>query len=416
MKIIMINKYHQITGGGDTYYFQLSNLLRSKGHKVIELCIDHPKNSYSEYSEYFINGLTYDNWRTAGFRNKAKTFINGIYNVEAKKKVKLLIEKTAPDIAHIHNIFYQISPSILTPLKEAGIPIVQTLHDYNMICASNYMYNKGEICQKCYRNRYYNILINRCFHDSIPVSMLAFFAKVIHHYFQLYQQKIDVFISPSHFLKDKLVANGIRNSKITVLPHPIDLNEYDPNYDEFEDYVIFAGTFIKQKGIRTLIKAFESLPIKLLLLGTGPLWPEIKNYVKTKKIKNIELTGFLQGENFKNMIKNAKFVVVPSEWYENSPLIIYESFAMGKPVIASNMGGMPELVDQKVGRLFKMGDIEDIRVKVKELYYNDDLIKTLGRNARTKAEGCFANSLHYGRIKNIYQTLLDKKTKGHMES
>lgn len=404
----MVNKYHHITGGGDTYYFQLSNLLRAKGHEVIEFCMKYPKNLSSEYSNYFADGLTHENWKDETIGKKVRAYFNGIYNLEAERKIKLLIEKTKPDIVHIHNIFYQISPSILGPLREASIPIVQTLHDYQIVCASNNLYCNGQICEACKGGKYYNILKKRCYNDNLMASFLAFSTKIIHTMFKMYHQKVDIFISPSRFLKDKLIANGIKESKILIIPHSIDLNDHEPNYDS-RDYVVFAGRFVKHKGIMTLIKAFESLPMKLILLGSGELQSEIEDYIKIHALKNINLAGFLQKKEFQKVVKNAKFVIVPSEWYENSPMVVYESFAMGKPVVASNIGGIPEFVTKDAGLLFDPGNVEDLREKVITLYNDNDLVRTLGRNAREKVEKFYNSETHYKEIIRIYRELVNEK-------
>lgn len=401
----MINKYHHITGGADTYYFQLTDLLRRKGHKVIEFCLSHPKNLTSEYSKYFISGLTHENWKEASAIEKVKAYVHAVYNLEARKKIKLLIEETKPDIAHLHNIFYQISPSILEPLKKAHIPIIQTLHDYQVICASNNFYHNGKICENCSKGKFYNIISNRCYNNSLIASFLAFSARIIHNTFKIYNQNVDLFISPSRFLKDKLISCGIKESKIKVLPHLVDLNNYKADYN-FGDYVVFAGRFVRYKGIMTLIKAFESLPIKLVLLGTGGLLTEIEEYIAKHNLQNIKLSGFLKGEKFYKIIKGARFVVVPSEWYENSPLIIFESFACGKPVIASDIGAIPEMATKEVSLLFAPGDVDDLREKVRALYYNEELIKVLGRNARKKVEDLFDPETHYKKIIGLYSDLV----------
>ncbi len=254
--------------------------------------------------------------------------------------------------------------------------------------------------------RYYNILRKQCYNNSLAASFLAFSARVIHSVFKLYHQKIDVFISPSQFLKDKIISYRIEESKIMVISHLIDLGNDEPNYN-FDDYVVFAGRFIRYKGIMTLIKAFEGLPIKLIVVGSGELQPEIQNFIKMHNLENIELSGFITGERFKNIIKNAKFVIIPSEWYENSPLVVYESFAMCKPVIASNIGGIPELVTEDVGLLFEPGNIGDLRKKITTLYYNDELIRKLGKNARTKVENFYNPEIHYKQIIKVYRRLVD---------
>lgn len=403
----MINKYHHITGGGDTYYFQLSNLLRAKGHEVIEFCLRHPKNLSSEYSDYFVNGLTYENWKGASIGRKIKAYVNGVYNLEAKRKIRLLIKKAKPDIAHIHNIFYQISPSILTPLKNANIPVVQTLHDYQLICGSNYLYTNGKICKDCKKNKYYKILINRCFHNNLMASFLLFSTKIVHSLFGSYEKNVDIFISPSKFLKEKIESYFSPTLNFTIIPHAIDSKKYEPNCSS-KDYVIFAGWLAKQKGIYTLIKAFETLPIKLLVFGYGPMEDKVKKYIQVKGIENIEIKGRVDRAKLQNWMKDAKFIIVPSEWYENSPMIIYESFALGKPVLASNIGGIPELVTKDVGRLFRAGDIDDLRRKVKELYYDANLVRDLGRNAGKKIQEQYALERHYSSIMEVYSCAMKR--------
>lgn len=408
MKILMINKYHHITGGGDTYYFHLSDLLRAKGHQVIEFCLRHPKNLPSEYSDYFVDGLTSENWKGASIGRKIKAYVNGIYNFEVKRKIKLLIEKTKPDIAHIHNIFYQISPSILEPLKKAGIPVVQTLHDYQVICANNNLYCNGQICEACKGGKHYDILRKRCYNNNLMASFLAFSVRLVHETFRLYPHNVDFFMCPSKFLKEKIVSYGFDESRFRVLRHPVDIKKYSANY-EFKDYVVFAGRFVKQKGMMTLLRAFESLPIKLMLLGSGESQPEIEDYIRMHNLGNVELRGFLSGREFQEIIRNAKFVIVPSEWYENSPNIIRESFAMGKPVIASDIGGLPELVTEDVGLLFKPENVQDLQEKITILYNDDDLVRILGANARRKAEKFYNPEDHYKKIVRIYRGLINAK-------
>jgi glycosyltransferase involved in cell wall biosynthesis len=404
MRILMINKYHHITGGADTYYFQLSNVLRTKGHDVIEFCMRHPKNVRSEFSNFFVSGLTHENWKNVSMGKKIRGYANGIYNLEAKSKIRLLVEKTKPDVAHIHNIFYQISPSVFDPLRRAGIPIVQTLHDYQIVCGSNNLYCKGRICEDCFGKRYYNILLNRCYNDRFSASFLAFSAKMIHMSVKMYDRKIDMFISASQFLKDKVVSQGIEKSKVVVLPYPIDFCDYEPNYD-CDDYVVFVGRFVKHKGIMTLVRAFETLGIKLLILGDGELQREIEDYIRIRGFRNVELKGFLRGRELQEVVKRAKFVILPSEWYEVLGIVALEAFALGKPVVASRIGGIPELVTESVGLLFEPGNVRDLVKKVATLYDNDDLIRSLGRNARKRAERFYNVKNHYQKIIGIYRGL-----------
>lgn len=404
----MINKHHHITGGGDTYYFQLSNLLRAKEHQVIEFSLRHPKNLPSEYSDYFVNGLTSENWKGASIGRKIKAYVNGIYNLEAKRKIRLLIKKAKPDIAHIHNIFYQISPSILAPLKNANIPVVQTLHDYQLICGSNYLYTNGKICEDCEKNKYYKILINRCFHNNLLASFLLFSTKIVHSLFGSYEKNVDIFISPSKFLKEKIGSYFSSRLNFTIIPHVIDSKKCEPNYNS-KNYVIFAGWLAEQKGIYTLIKAFETLPIKLLVFGYGPLEDKVKKYIQVKGIENIEIKGRVDPAKLQNWMKDAKFVIVPSEWYEVLGIVVLEAFALGKPVVASRIGGIPEFVTEDVGLLFEPGNVEDLREKITTLYNNDDLVRTLGKNAREKVEKSYNLETCYKEIIRIYRELVNEE-------
>lgn len=406
MKVLQVNKFFWLKGGSERYFFDLTKLLENRGHEVIPFSMKDEPNVKSKYNEYFINHIDFS--RRENFFRELQKASHTIYSFEAKNKLEKLIQKTKPDIAHLHNIAHQISPSILSVLKKYKIPVVQTLHDYKLICPNYKLFTQGAICERCKRHRYYQAVLHKCMKNSFWASKIACGEMYIHKLFKLYEKNIDLFIAPSNFLKDKLIEWGQDPKKLVHLPHFMNYTGHEPSF-ESSDYIIYFGRLSKEKGVDVLIKAMQAVnpKVKLKIVGTGPEEKGYKLLITNYKLQNrIEFVGYKSGKDLQDIIRSSMFVILPSVWYENLPMSILESFALGKAVVGSNRGGIPELVkDKKTGLLFELGNEKDLTEKINWLVSQPDKIVDLGKNARKLIEEKFSPEEHYKRILEIYNRL-----------
>jgi glycosyltransferase involved in cell wall biosynthesis len=358
------------------------------------------RNQPSNYADYFINPVDY-NVREGIFRD-IKRAGHLIYSVEAKRKLEKLIRATKPDIAHLHNIAHQISPSIISVLRKHKIPIVQTLHDYEIICPNYKLFTEGAPCERCKIHKYHEAIIHRCLKNSYSSSALAALELSIHKLIRVYD-KIDQFIAPSKFLANKIISWNIPEKKIIQLYNFLNAEEYKPNFEP-GGYIVYFGRLERDKGIMTLVAALKDLPnIKLKIIGEGEMMEEIKN----KKLNNIEFLGYKKKEELKEIVGQSRFVILPSEIYENNPISVLEAFALGKPVIGARSGGIPELVkDNKTGFIFLPGDVQDLKEKITYLYDKNEKIIEMGRAGRRLVEEEFSPQIHYQKLIEIYNNLI----------
>lgn len=410
MKILMVDKYHFIKGGAERYVFELAKVLEANGHEVIHFSMQDERNFPSEYEEYFINNINYN-------QNGFKKITNGLsavpkmfFSLEAQKKLEQLIKKTGPEIAHVHMIDHQLSPSILYTLKKYKIPVIQTVHQYKLVCPNYKLYNPrtNQICEKCMDKRYIHAALERCHKNSFVASLLISFEMYFHKFFQMYEKNIDLFHVPSRFMGTKLEQGGINPERIKHLFYTINVDDFKFHPD-FESYFVYFGRLSKEKGIFTLLKALRKIDnCRLKIIGDGPEEGFLKQYVAENKLKNVEFVGKLEGQDLLDSVSKAMFIVVPSEWFDNSPLVIYEAFAMGKPVIGSRAGGISELIDDgDNGFLFEMGNAHELEEKIRHLLQHPELVKQFSHSARAKAMKFFSPDQHYKKMLSFYKHLVN---------
>lgn len=400
MKILLVNKFFYPKGGGENNLFRSADVLKRKGHRVMYFSMQHPRNIKNEYEKYFISNVDYEK---SGFVNQMKCSLRLLYSFEARKNIDKLLRNERPDIAHLHNVYHQISPSIIHSLKKFKVPIVMTLHDYKIVCAAYVLLSGGRICEACKNGKYYNCLLNKCVKDSRWKSILNTFEMFLHHKILHIYNLVDVFISPSIFLKDKIKEMGFRG-KIMHLPTFVNLEEYEPQYHWQENSIVCFGRVSREKGLFTLIEAMRGLNIKLKIIGEGPVKESLVSKVKSLELKNIDFLGYVSVERLKAEIRKSLFVVVPSEWYENNPSSIIEGFALGKPAIGARIGGIPELIkENETGLTFESGNSEDLKAKILQLSEDTVKISRMGMNARKMVDEEFNSKIHYKKLMEIYK-------------
>ncbi|MFQ5706569.1 MAG: glycosyltransferase family 4 protein [bacterium] len=417
MKILMIDKYYFIKGGAERYYFELKDVLEAKGHQVIPFSMQHENNFESVYEPFFVNKVEY---ALDSFAEKFLSLprITGrmLYSFHAKKRLEQLILREQPDIAHLHMIDHQLSPSILHTLKKFNIPVIQTIHQYKLVCPNYRLYNPktNEICEKCLDGHFYHPVVEKCHKASALAGSLIAFESYLHRLTRIYEDNIDIFHTPSHFMGEKLRAGGVGDGKVRHLFYTLKLDNYKPNF-EFENYVVYLGRLAQEKGVLTLLKAMQQVKdTELVIIGDGPERKRLQDYALRQDLQHVQFVGSKGGEELRRLVQNCKFLIVPSEWYDNSPLVIYEAFAYGKPVIGSQLGGIPELIDDgKNGLIFQAGNVDELAEKISALASDSDLISAFGRQARSKAEGVFDPEYHYRQIHQWYTELLTSSTSGN---
>ncbi|MCX5800475.1 MAG: glycosyltransferase family 4 protein [Candidatus Eisenbacteria bacterium] len=401
MKILQVNKFFFLKGGAERYFFELSGLLSSRGHKIIPFSMQDPANVPSPYAKHFVSNVILDG--TGSTFQKIRTAARVIYSFEARRKLEELIHEERPDIAHVHNIAHQISPSIIGLLKKHGIPVVQTLHDYKLACPAYLMIVRGRLCDACVAGKYYNVLLKRCTHDSLLASGVACAEMYVHRLTGTFS-KVDAFLCPSEFIMGVMRRSGIEAQKLFHVPHFIDLNHYEPRYGGSESF-IYAGRLSAEKGLKVLLEAKRNVKgFNLVVAGEGELRERLEAYATNDG--DVSFMGFLPRERLAQVWRDAAFTVVPSVCYENFPYTILESFAFGKPVIAARIGGMPELVrDGENGFLVEPGNVRDLTEKILYLVSRPDEILRMGRLARETAERTYSAERHYDSIMKLYERM-----------
>lgn len=418
MKILLVNKFYYLKGGAERYFFDLKKLLEEKGHHVISFSMEDERNFESQEKQYFVSNVDIEKLR---FSFKAAGRI--LYSFEAKRKLEKLIKKEKPDIAHLHNIYHQISPSILTVLKKYKIPIVMTLHDFKILCPVYILYTHGEICERCKTYRYWQCTLHKCAKNSYAASKLNTFEMYLHKFLRIYEKNVDLFIVPSEFLKNKILEwCRLSQEKITVLPHFAEDNEFRPDFigTQFvtpppcKDYILYFGRLSHEKGVDILLEAIKilknsgALTTKLYIAGYGPKEHELKKFtVQNNLQETVKFLGYLKGQDLQNAIKNSLFTVMPSRVYESFGMAALESFSLGKPVLAANLGALPELVKEgETGMLFKTANANNLAKKIIAMLEDKNKLALMGQNAEKLAKEKYGEETHWRELEKIYRNLL----------
>lgn len=395
MKVLMINKFLYPNGGSETYIFKLGEYLEKQGHEVQYFGMEHQGRCVGNR----VNAYTSDMDFHGGSKLSKLTYpIKTIYSKEARQKIRLVLDDFKPDVCHINNFNYQLTPSIILEIhkwsKETGknCKIVFTAHDYQLICPNHMCNNPNthENCEKCLSGSFLNCTKGKCIHGSTVKSAIgtieAGFWKINGAY-----KYIDSIICCSEFMKTKMDTNSIFAKRTISLHNFIDTVEWKE--PEKKQYVLYFGRFSEEKGIGTLINVCKSLPeVQFVFAGTGLLEEKING------ISNIKNVGFQSGEKLEKLIREARFSLYPSEWYENCPFSVMESQMYGTPVLGANIGGIPELIQVgKTGELFESGNESDLKSKIEKLWNDIELTSVYSNKCK---------DISFDTISEYYQKLI----------
>lgn len=395
MKVLMINKFLYPNGGSETYIFKLGEYLEQMGHEVQYFGMEHKGRCVGNRVDEYTSDMDFH----GGSKISKLTYpLKTIYSKEARVKIRKVLDDFQPDACHLNNFNYQLTPSIILEVvkwrKETkkNCKIIFTAHDYQLVCPNHMLNNSNthKNCEKCLGGHYINCVNGKCIHNSTAKSVIGMMEAEFWKLKGTYRY-IDKMICCSEFMKTKLDTNPLFANKTIAIHNFIDKVEWQDN--EKKNYVLYFGRFSKEKGIGTLIKVCQQLPdIQFIFAGTGPLENVIND------VPNIKNVGFKKSKELEKLIREARFSIYPSEWYENCPFSVMESQMYGTPVIGADIGGIPELIQAgKTGELFESGNSNSLKLKIQNLWNDKDLCKQYSENCR---------NIEFDSIDKYYQKLI----------
>ncbi len=402
VRVLQANKFFFVKGGAERYFFDLIDGLGRAGHEVIPFSMRHAQNEASAYSEHFVDEVDFHS--NGSFWARLRRARGFIYSREARERLSALMAAKRPDVAHLHNIAHQLTPSIIDAFRQAGVPVVQTLHDFKLICSSYLLFSKGDVCERCRGDRHFQAVRQRCHHGSLGMSIVGYMEATVHARRRSYDG-VDRFLCPSRFMKEKCESFGIAPERLVHFPYFLASERYRPDVEP-GDYALYLGRLSREKGVSTLIEAVRRGPdLPLVILGGGPLKESLEKEAASMPTR-VRFEGYLSGDELHDCIRGAAFVIVPSEWYENLPYAVLESFALGKPVLGARIGGIPEMVrDGETGTLFEPGDVDDLAAAWHRMEADRDRLREMGANARCRIETEYEAASHLERLTDIYRSV-----------
>lgn len=402
-RLLNINSYHYRRGGSDVVYLEHALLMEEMGWNSGYFSMRHPKNIETPWSRFFVDELEFGH--SYSLLQKLSMAGKVIYSFEAQRKLKGLLNYFPADVAHLHCIYHHLSPSILPVLKGRGVATVMTAHDLKIACPAYKMLNSSGICEKCREGSVVNVLAHRCVRNSIGASAIVMVESGLQRMMRTYRRHLDRVVAPSRFFLEKLVEWGWPREQLAYIPNYVDASSFEPRYEP-GSYFLYFGRLAPEKGVDTLIRAAAKAGVALKIAGTGPEADALRA-LNASIGAPAEFLGFRSGSDLHELIRSSRAVVLPSEWYENAPMSILESFALGKPVIGSRIGGIPEMIDSDVnGWTFSSGSHDELmeRLSAVQRMNSSDLVR-MGKNARVSVEENFNRRRYATEITELYMQL-----------
>ncbi len=393
MNILQVHNFYQKPGGEDHVFATERRLMERKGDSV---------RCFTVHNDQINLNCSLSLAKSA------------IWNTSSYRRLRKLFQYEHTDIVHFHNTFPIISPSAYYAAKIEGVAVVQTLHNYRLICPTGAFFRRGRVCEKCLDKSFpWPGFFQACYRASYSATFVTSLMLSLHRAIHTYRRMVDVYISLTEFSRKKFIAGGLPAQNIMVKPNFVD---FDPGFkDKSADYALFIGRLSPEKGIKTLLKAWHwSKPIPLKVIGDGPLMGELKKIVQSQKLRYVELMGHKLYEEVITLMKGARFLIFPSEWFETFGRVAIEAFACGVPVIATRLGAMAEIVeDGRTGMHFNPGDPVDLATKVEWAWANSSEMEEMGRNARREYEEKYTAERNYKMLMEIYRIAIERsKEKG----
>lgn len=384
MRILMVHNYFQHWGGEDESTEQEVRLLEGYGHDV---------QLYSRHS---------DEIKSFSLLRKGLLFFEPTWSLRSYREIKRVIREFKPEIAHFQNIVPLVSPAAYYACADSGVPVVQVLHDYRLLCPTGWLFRDGEVCEACLEHSLCRGILYGCYHRSRIQTASIVLMLAIHRLLKTWLRKVEAYVALTEFSRRKFIEGGLPESKVVVRPNFLD--KAVALGEPIREYVVFVGRLSREKGLATLLEAWRNLPdVPLKVVGDGPLRPWIERYIRQNGLNQVELVGFVPGEVVLEYLKRAFFLVMPSVWYEALPRTIIEAYATGTPVIASRLGAMVDLVEEeRTGLLFNPGDPGDLSARVQYALERPGQMARWGREAHHVFEQKYSSASAHKSLMEIY--------------
>lgn len=414
MKIALVNYRFFVAGGPERYMFNIIDLLEKEGHEVIPFSVKHKKNAPTKYEKYFLSAIgkgdeIYFSDVKKSWKDYIKSFGRMIYSFEAKKCFKRFLQATKPDVVYILYFQNKISCSIVDVAYKMGIPVVQRISDYSLLAPCDHLYdpNRRCICEKCLCKGMKNSVENRCVYNSRMFSAVKILALQVQAWRKT-KEKVAKYVFPSTFTLKKFAENGFDQKKMVHVPTPFNQNIIKPGVAiEYQPFALYVGRIDPDKGIETLLDAFIDTEYPLKIIGFSST-EGYENLMKEKisgKKHSIEFLGQMDFDGIQDVLSKCLFTLVPSEWYDNLPNTLLESYAMSKCVVATDVGSLTEnVVDGKTGLLFPYKDSKKLREKISFLFDSPRIAKEYGVNAKRRLDEVYSMDLHAKALCNILES------------
>jgi glycosyltransferase involved in cell wall biosynthesis len=397
MKIIVVHNTYQQPGGEDISFQNERNLLRDAGHEVVE----HQRSNF-EVAHY------------SGLIGKIALATHTIWASDTRREFRELLARTKPDIVHVHNTFMMISPSIYWACLDAQVPVVQTLHNFRLLCPGSTFMRDNQVCEECVEHSLWRGVRHGCYHGSRSATAVVAAMLKVHRLSGTWSHAVDHFIATSEFSRRKFISAGLPAERISVKPNFV---YPDPGpATGTGEYALFVGRLSPEKGVQTLLAAWERLtvPISLHIVGDGPLRGELEEQTRQRGLSTISFRGQLTRERTLAAMRGARFLLLPSECYENFPMTIAEAFASGTPVLCSRMGAMKELVDHgRTGLHFTPANPTDLATLVTWAWTHAERLAAMGQEARREYEAKFSAERNLKMLVEIYRRSLGLRGTEH---
>lgn len=399
MRVLLCHNNHIVQGGAEVFVHEVARVLEAHGHEVAYLAV-WEEQSDSVWKDYFPESVDYKGNKWQAISN----FPRLIYSKASKASARAIVEKFKPDIVHCFAIYTKLTPSILDVFRESHIPVVCSFNDYKHICPNYKLFHHGSLCEACRTGVYLHAVRNRCSHGSLLYSAANAMEAYVHKWLDIYRRNVDLFLFASEFMARKTEEFwGEQTFKWELLRNPFESRSFSVS-KELGDYVLYFGRLIDEKGVHVLLEAArkaEAVPI--IIVGDGPDLPKLEDRAAELGLRNVTFLGAKWGAELDTILNRSRFVVVPSLWHENFPYVIVQSFAMGKPVIGTDRGGIPELVAHEERGIIYPATSADCLAKAMRALWNDDAaVRRMGRNAKEFADDQFNDARFYDRLIEIY--------------
>ncbi len=409
MRILYCNKYDYPFSGTEAYLFDLIHQMDRRGQETALFSMDHGRTPAFTGRSYRIPYLDFKD-PNAGFLKKVKMAAHAIYSTSARRAMRSCLADFSPDLAHVRGIYHHLSPSILWELKRQGIPVLYHVNDFKILCPTYNLVADGRPCELCIHGAFHHAVTEGCYAGPRASALVLAAEAYLHKWLRTYDRCVDMFLAPSEFVRSKLIVSGLSAQRIAVLPHFQALPRYEQLIAD-EGFVLYFGRLSPEKGVYELLRAMARLPhIPLVIAGDGPERSRLESLARELNLNHVLFAGMVHGEKLQRLIAGCTFSVFPSHAYETLGKSILESYAWGRPVIASDLGSRRELVEHGVaGLLYTDGDREQLAHSIGFLYERPDLIEKMGAAARRRVKANHDPDQHMEKLLELYCQLTSAK-------